>query len=75
MKEKDGLMMIDIGRGHHNYGIAYYWTLTQGTLKDGRPFVLNLGDGFGNNYHSLDKASEDYIVVDKTFYKLDLTDL
>lgn len=72
-KDKDCLMMIDIGRGHHNYGIAYYWALTQGKLKDGRTFVLNLGDGFGNNYHSLEKASEDYIVIDGKHYKLDIT--
>ena len=71
-KNNDCQIMIDLGRGHHNYGVAYYWVLLQGKLKDGRTFMINIGDGFGSEFHSLDKASEDFIVVENKYYKLDL---
>lgn len=44
---KDCLLTIDNGRGHHNYGVAYYWALMMTKLEDGRVLSLNLGDGFG----------------------------
>lgn len=68
-------MMYDIGRGYHNYGVAYFWALTQTVLEDGTRFMMNLGDGFGSEYHKSDKASEDHIVVNGTIYKLDVTEM
>ena len=41
-------------------------------LSDGRVITINLSDGFGTHFKSLDKASEDFIVIDGVFYKLDL---
>ena len=43
-------MMIDIGRGLHKYGIAYYWALGQGFTKDGKRLLLSFGDGFGSDH-------------------------
>jgi len=67
--------MMDFGRGHHNYGVAYFWALFQTTLKDGRRVGVSLGDGFGSEYKSLEKASEDFLVIDGKFYKLDVTEM
>lgn len=64
--------MIDIGRGMHKYGIAYYWGLAQGYTKDGRRIMLNFGDGFGSDHQTLNKASEDYVAIDDKHYKLDV---
>ena len=49
-KDNKCLLMIDIGRGLHKYGIAYYWALGQGFTKDGRKLMLNFGDGFGTDH-------------------------
>jgi len=72
---KECHMMIDIGRGSFNYGVAYYWVLIMTTLSDGRTLTLNLGDGIGSEFKSLDKATEDFAVLDGKFYKLDVTEM
>mgnify|MGYP006324840155 CR=1 FL=1 len=64
---------MDYGRGSFNYGVAYYWVFLQTTLKDGRTFALNLGDGLGSEYHSHDKSTEDFLTLDGKVYKLDIT--
>lgn len=56
-------MMIDNGRGHFNYGTAYFWVLIMTKLEDGRTVFINLSDGIGSEYKSLEKSSEDFIVV------------
>jgi len=68
-------MMIDNGRGHFNYGVAYFWVLLMTTLPDGRPVFINLSDGIGSEYKTFDKASEDFIVVGDQHYKLDVSRL
>lgn len=73
--DKECHMMIDIGRGAFNYGVAYFWVLIMTTLPDGRTVQMSLGDGIGSEYRSLDKASEDFIVVDGKMYKLDITQM
>lgn len=71
----DCFMMIDVGRGHFNYGVAYFWVLIMTTLKDGREVHINLGDGIGSEYRSLEKATEDFIIVDGKHYKMDVTEM
>ena len=71
--QKDCLLMIDNGRGHHNYGVAYFWAMIMTKLADGRVMSINLSDGFGSQYKSLEKASEDFLILDGKFYKLDVT--
>ena len=69
------LMMIDNGRGHFNYGVAYFWVLLMTELADGRQVFINLSDGLGSEFNSVDKASEDFIIVGDIHYKLDVTRL
>jgi len=68
-------MMIDNGRGHFNYGVAYFWVLIMTKTSDGRPVFINLSDGIGSEYKNLDKASEDFIVIGDRFFKLDVSAL
>eukprot|EP00347_Sterkiella_histriomuscorum_P000853 403374270 len=68
-------MMIDIGRGSFNYGTAYFWVLIMTTLPDGRTLTLNLGDGIGSEYKTLQKATEDFAILNGKFYKLDVTEM
>ena len=67
--------MIDIGRGHLNYGMAYFWVVIMARLPDGRTVHLNLCDGFSSSFKTLDKANEDFIIVDGKHYKLDVTEM
>ena len=68
----DCLMMIDTGRTHTPYGVAYYWIMFMTKLPDGRIVTVNGGDGMGTKYQGMDQASEDFISIDKDFYRLDL---
>ena len=74
-KDNECLMMVDNGRGHFNYGVAYFWVLIMTKTADGRPVFINLSDGIGSEFKSLDKASEDFIVIGDQFYKFDVTAL
>ncbi|CDW81735.1 UNKNOWN [Stylonychia lemnae] len=74
-KGGDCFMMIDIGRGHLNYGMAYFWVLIMAKLKDGRTIYINLCDGASSEFKTLDKANEDFIIVDGKHYKLDVTEM
>jgi hypothetical protein len=65
-------MMIDTGRTHTPYGVAYYWIMFMTKLPDGRVVTVNGGDGMGTKYQGMDQASEDFISIDKEFYRLDL---
>jgi hypothetical protein len=67
--------MIDNGRGHNNYGVAYFWVMILHKLPDGRVVVINLSDGLGSKFKSLDKASEDFITIDDKHFKLDVSEL
>ena len=39
----------------------------------GKTFAINLGEGLGNEHHTLDKMSEDFAVLDGKYFKLDVT--
>ena len=69
----DTIMLLDVGRGHHKFGIYYYWVAFQTILKDGRKFGICLRDGLGNDYHSLDKPTQDFAILDHMLFKLDIS--
>ena len=66
-------MTTDMYRGHHNYGMQYYFGLVQGVSEQGDSFGLVLQEGIGTNYKSLDRASEDHISINGQVFKLDKT--
>ena len=66
------LMIMDNGRTHNPYGVAYFWGLFMTKLSDGRIVTVNLGDGMAS-YDNLDQGAEDFIAVDNQYYKLDVT--
>lgn len=72
---KDCLMMIDIGRGVWPYGSAYFWVLLMTKLEDGRDLFLTFSDGIGSESKSLEKASEDFVVLGGQHYKMDIAQL
>jgi len=37
--------------------------------------MISLGDGFGSDYDSVEKASEDFLTLDGKVYKLDITEM
>ena len=47
----------------------------QTTLPDGTILSFSLADGIGSEYHTNDKATEDFMTVNGKHYKLDVTDL
>lgn len=67
--------MIDIGRGAFNYGVAYFWVLIMTTLPDGRTLTLNLGDGIGSEFKTLEKSNEDFAILGGKHYKFDVTEM
>lgn len=44
-------------------------------LPDGTLFAINVGDGFASEYHTHDKSTEDFVIINGTHYKLDITEL
>ena len=46
--------MIDTGRSHQVYGVAYFWVLLMHRLPDGRTITVNLGDGMASGYTGVD---------------------
>mmetsp|Transcript_5810 Transcript_5810/g.5265 ORF Transcript_5810/g.5265 Transcript_5810/m.5265 type:complete len:102 (+) Transcript_5810:134-439(+) len=44
----------------------------QTVLKDGRRFGLSFQDGMGSEFHSHDKATEDFILIEGQHYKMDI---
>ena len=63
-KDKQCLMMMDNGRTHNPYGVAYYWVLFMTRLPDGRLFTMNFGYGMTTKYDGLDQSSEDFVAID-----------
>ena len=52
-KKGECIMMIDNGRTHNPYGVAYYWVLMMTKLKDGRVASFNFADGMSTGYDRL----------------------
>jgi hypothetical protein len=42
-------------------------------LPDGRIVTINLCDGFSRKYGKLDQTGEDFLVIDKEYYRFDTT--
>lgn len=63
---KDGLGVLDWGRGVWTYSNTWYWASLSTKDKDGYK-GFNLGYGFGNN----DKATENMVFLNNEAYKLD----
>lgn len=62
---KNGLAMMDFGRGVWPYKTQWYWGAAQGVQQNQR-IALNIGHGFGDTT----KASEDMFFVDGVAHKL-----
>jgi hypothetical protein len=66
-------MTMDLGRGHVNYGLSYFFTFLNTYLEDGTQLSFSFSDGFGAWYDGNDYAGEDYVSINGTIYKMDLT--
>ena len=73
LSNNDCLLMIDNWRLHTDYGVSYFWAMTMIKLQDGRALTISLSDGIGHKFKSLDKATEDFLMLDGKLYKLDVT--
>ena len=67
------LMMMDTGRTHNPYGVAYFWTMLMVKQPNGSIVTINLHDGGLSKYNGKDTATDDFVTVDNKFYKIDLT--
>lgn len=70
-------MMMDTGRSHNPYGVAYFWTMFMVKQPNGSIVTINMHDGGGvsSKYNGTDVAHNEFVTVDNKFYKLDLTRL
>lgn len=64
-------MTTDMYRGHHNYGMQFFFATVQGVTTDGDVFGIGMQEGIGRAYPGTDRASEDSITIDGRVYKLD----
>ena len=61
----------DMYRGHHNYGMQFYFGLAQGLTDAGDYYGILVQAGIGSKYTSADRASEDQININGEVHKLD----
>jgi len=64
-------MTTDMYRGHHSYGMQFYFALAQGTTMQGDTFGIVMQEGIGQKYTGKDRASEDHININGEVHKLD----
>ena len=70
------IALYDFGRGHFTYHTNWYWAaLAMYIPGTNRTFALNMGEGLGHEFHTKDKAYEDFAVLDGKLYKLGQTRL
>ena len=67
------VLTTDVYRGHHNYGMSFYFGLPQGITSDGRSYGIVMQEGIGAKYPERDRASEDHINIAGEVFKLDQT--
>ena len=72
---KKCLMTTDQFRGHHNYGMQFYFGLMQGYTDAGDAYGIVLSEGIGHKYPELDRATEDHININGVVHKLDKIDV
>lgn len=65
------MMTTDMYRGHHTYGMQFYFATVQGVSTDGDVFGISIQEGIGRGYSGTDRATEDTITIDGKVYKLD----
>ena len=65
------MLTTDQFRGHHNYGMQFYFATLQGVTEEGESFGIVLQQGLGSKYKGVDRATEDHINIDGKVFKLD----
>ena len=68
---KECFLTQDMYRGHHNYGMQFYFGLAQGVTDAGDYYGILLQAGIGSKYTGADRASEDQININGEVFKLD----
>jgi len=58
-------------RGHHNYGMQFYFGSAMGVTDEGDVYGFVLQEGIGTKYQGADRASEDHININGEVHKLD----
>jgi hypothetical protein len=71
----EGMASYDVGRAHFTYHTNWFWATFSTYLPDGRTFGVNFGDGIGHLYTGSDRATEDFMLLNGTHHKLDITRL
>ena len=70
-EEKECFMTTDMYRGHHNYGMQFFFATVQGKTLSGDTFGIVMQEGIGQKYKGVDRASEDQININGSVHKLD----